>query len=324
MHSWCHVNTKRRRLFTALCTGPKRQEGKTFVPVGAFAFCVLLAKTGARSICRLLTFCISLRSNAVRFWKEMLCSFWCRKTQKWTQNGANRTDPSRSRQIWAVFDLTSRRNQNQKILIVYWLASCQNQSGDRIFWFWSTNRTWPWTPFFCEQFRQDDVKSGQSQANDAVEYLFVLTQWDSGWSDSASSEVEGARGATSGCGRADPWFGPRGHNSLSGRLAKTKQPWRTNLAPYIQRNGGVNLCFCRGWGHSSRTLPGTTPAQTPPVWIKWVWHVDFDLCSLWSVSGILSMQNSTWLFYPRWPSASFLYLGSIGCWGMLPGCTTLL
>ncbi len=39
-------------------------------------------------------------------------------------------------QTKASFDLWTRRNQNQQILIPYWLATCQNQSGDRIFWFW--------------------------------------------------------------------------------------------------------------------------------------------------------------------------------------------
>ncbi len=35
-----------------------------------------------------------------------------------------------------VFDLRTRRNQNQKVLFTGWLATCQNQSRDRIFWFW--------------------------------------------------------------------------------------------------------------------------------------------------------------------------------------------
>ncbi len=36
----------------------------------------------------------------------------------------------------AVLDLRTRRNRNQKIFIAHWLVPCQNQSRDRIFWFW--------------------------------------------------------------------------------------------------------------------------------------------------------------------------------------------
>ncbi len=36
----------------------------------------------------------------------------------------------------APFDLWTRKNQNQKIFIAYWLVTCQNQSGDWVFWFW--------------------------------------------------------------------------------------------------------------------------------------------------------------------------------------------
>ncbi len=35
-------------------------------------------------------------------------------------------------------------NQNQKILSTDWLATCQNQSRDKIVWFWFVNRTRPW------------------------------------------------------------------------------------------------------------------------------------------------------------------------------------
>ncbi len=36
----------------------------------------------------------------------------------------------------APLDLWTRRNQNQKSLVAYWLAACQIQSEDRIFWIW--------------------------------------------------------------------------------------------------------------------------------------------------------------------------------------------